>query len=94
MKLEFNKINDLLSEGLLFEIGDYIYFHNSEEYPFQKEVDASRLYVITKVNSDNFEVISFTSEKKTIYFCEKIEYLWGLKLPIPIRKILRLNINN
>ena len=45
MKMEFDTLEDFLSKGTYLQNGDYVYKHDKQDYPLQKEIDANELYV-------------------------------------------------
>lgn len=90
MTIEFAELKDFLSKGLYLKTGDYVYHHDREGYPLQKDLDASGLYVITTANGHKLEVVSFSSEEAKIDLETVTGYWWVLKLPEPIRQKMGL----
>lgn len=90
MNMEFIPLREFLLSGAYLQNGDYVYCHNKEGYPLQKDMDASMLYVITATDGHKLETISFSGLETMIDLEKGNDFWWILKLPEPIRKKIGL----
>lgn len=90
MKLEFDELKEFLLKDIYLQNGDYVYRHDKEGYPLQKEVDANELYVITSANGHKLKALSFTGKEKEIDLEKEEGFWWVLKLPEFVRRKIGL----
>lgn len=90
MKMEFDTLEDFLSKGTYLQNGDYVYKHDKQDYPLQKEIDANELYVITSADKHHLKALSFTGVVKEIDLEKADGFWWVLKLPETVRKQIGL----
>lgn len=88
--MEFIELKDFLPKRLYLKNGDYVYYYDREGYPLQKDLDASRLYVITVADGHKLEVVSFSGKEAKIDLEAVTGYWWVLKLPEFVRQKMGL----
>jgi len=88
--MEFTSLNDFLQSDQYLQNGDYVYRHNKADYPLQKDLDATGLYVITASNGHKLEAVSFSGQEASIDLEAEKGFWWVLKLPEWVRKKIGL----
>jgi hypothetical protein len=60
--MNLQNYKDLSSDQYL-QKGDYVYEHDREGYPLQKDIDVAKLYVITGANRHKLELLSLANKE-------------------------------
>lgn len=91
MTLEYTYITDFLSKGIYLKKGDYLYQHDSNEYPKTDEFTTANLYFVIENKNHNLKIHNMSNNNILEVDLNQLSgHWWILALPNFFRKQIGL----